>query len=371
MKKLLHITLLLLSFTAFGQHSTELKGFVKNIAADTLILAKSYQDLRYNGTEIPVAKSKEFRLVLKHQYVEEYVFVYKSELKNGMWRPITFFPNGNTITFELYPIQEYAKNKISGDTLGQQKKRYEEALGEKFSKTADEIYGELYQLEKDGREVATVKLRLDSLNKKILAFQYDYFLQDTSIVGLDEYVILLENAKQMLISPEIFKPYQTYYVKLKPKHPLTERAQNLYIALTTVKVGQHYVDIALEDRNDIAVKLSELLQKETFTILDLWSPWCGPCIAKSRKVKENYSKLSKNVQIIGVVGGIDRKEKAEKAIDRFAYPWKNYLEVANKNKIWEKYGISNAGGAQFLINQKGEIVAINPTIEDLLKIIQE
>ena len=40
-----------------------------------------------------------------------------------------------------------------------------------------------------------------------------------------------------------------------------------------------------------------------------------------------------------------------------------YLNDAEK--IWAKYGIGNAGGEIFLIDEKGIIVAISPSIEEI------
>ena len=368
MKKVLFLKILLSTLFLTGQNKTELKGYVKNIKSDTLILAKSHEDLRYNGVEIPISEDKEFNFNLEHENIEEYSLVYKSDLQNGAWRPILFFPNGNKIEFELYPTNEFQNNTIIGDKLGEQKKKYQEQLGKKFKEKGNEIYGKIFQLEKDSEEFTKLKPRLDSLNRELLAFQYNYFLNQSDILSLNEYVNLLQDANQMMISPKLFKKYQEYYLQKLPNHPLTERANNLYIAISSLKVGQNYIDITFNDENNKLLRLSDLIMKEKITILDLWSPWCGPCIRKSKLLKENYSKISNEIQIVGVVGGVDEKLKAKKAINRFEYPWENYLEISNKNKIWEKYGIANSGGAQFLIDSEGKILSINPKLEEILKL---
>ncbi len=371
MKKIILLNILLSTLILTAQHKTELKGYVKNIKSDTLILAKSHEDLRYNGIEIPITEGKEFKFILDHQNIEEYCFVYKSDLKKGTWRPINFFPNGNTIEFELYPSNEFENNKIIGDKLSEQKKEYYEQVAKKFQEKGNEIFGKIFHLKKDSEEFTKLKPRLDSLNRELLAFQYNYFLNRSDILNLNEYVNLLRDANQMMISPELFKKYQEYYLQKLPNHPLTERANNLYIALSSIKVGQSYIDISFNDGKNNLLKLSDLIDKEKFTIIDLWSPWCGPCIRKSKLLKENYSKISNDIQIIGIVGGVDEKQKAVTAINRFEYPWVNYLEISNKNKIWEKYGITNSGGAQFLIDKKGMILSINPKLEEILKLINK
>jgi thiol-disulfide isomerase/thioredoxin len=102
----------------------------------------------------------------------------------------------------------------------------------------------------------------------------------------------------------------------------------------------------------------------------LWAPWCGPCRRRSRELIPLYEKYKNNkLIIVGVVGGIKDIEAYNVAIEQEKYPWKNYVEIKNQNKIWEKYNISKAGGGIFVINNKGKILAINPSIEDLEKII--
>ncbi|AGC78572.1 thiol-disulfide isomerase/thioredoxin [Nonlabens dokdonensis] len=372
MKKLILIKLILSTVILSGQNTTEIRGFIKNIDIDTLIIAKAFQDFRYNGIEIPVQKEELFKYVLKHKYIEEYSIVYKSDLKKGAWRPIIFYPNSKTIEFEIYPTSEYHKNKIIGDDLGERKIKYQLQFGQKFSNIGNEIYGRIFQLKKGTDSYNEAKSRLDSLNREAILFQHNYFLNDESILGLNEYVYLLKNANQMMISPEILKEYQGFYLKKEYDHPLIERAINLYANLSDeIEVGKLFVDVTLIDQESNSTKLSELLKEDKFIILDLWSPWCGPCIRKSKLLKQNYSIIKRNAKIIGVIGGINEIEKAENAINRLDYPWKNFIEVSDKNQIWEKYGIANSGGAQFLINNEGKILAINPKLEQLLKIINE
>ena len=226
MRKIILIKFLLTTLLLSGQETTELKGFVRNIDIDTLVVAQAYKDMRYSGIEIPITKGQMFKFTLEHEYIEEYSIVYKSDLKNGAWRPINFFPNGKTIGFELYPTKNYNDNKIIGDNLGDQKIIYQKSFEKKFSQLGNDIYGRLFQLEKNSDEYVAVKSRLDSLNKEVLAFQYNYFLNDDSILGLNEYVFLLQNANQMMITPAFFKVYQDYYLKRYFDHPLTERAFN-------------------------------------------------------------------------------------------------------------------------------------------------
>ena len=367
------LTFIFLSQTLFGigQLTTEISGNVHNISIDTLILAPSHKDLRYNGIEIPVREGESFHYDLTHSYVEEYSLVLKSDHKNGAWRPINFFPKGQRIEFELYPSIQFDKNKITGDDLANQKLEFQKLSAEKFGKIANEIYGAFFQLEKGTEEYELSKIRVDSLNKAMLEHQYKYFLDKDEVLGLNEYVGLLQQAKQMMIPAKAFAEYQEIYLKQNFDHPLVERAINIYTALSSIQIGQHYQDIRLVDISNNTKILSDILHEKKYTLLDLWAPWCGPCIRKSKMLKKQYEDLSSYLDIVGVVGGVDSPLKAKEAIRKYNYPWENYLEISDQNDIWEKYGISNSGGAQFLIDSEGKIAAINPGIEELRSLVSQ
>ncbi len=370
MKFTVHCLFLFISISLNGQGRTILTGTVHNIENDTLIVSQSYKDLRYNGEEIPITTGKSFTYELLHDYTEEYAFVYKSELKRGAWRPILFFPNGERIDFDLYPTIEYDKNKIVGDKLGLKKQDYQNSFAAKFMDVGNDIFGKFFQLEKGTEEYNKTKIRLDSLNQEALKFQHEYFLKDESILGLNEYVDLLSNASQMMIPAMAFAPYQKYYLTKNEDHPLVDRAFNLYTALASIGIGHSYVDVTLKSQEGTTTLLSDIIDKnDRYTLLDLWAPWCGPCISKSKKIKEHYSDFSDTMQVIGIVGGVETVDKATSAIAKFDYPWMMFLEVDDEFHVWEKYGISNAGGSQYLIDTKGKIAAINPTIKEIKELI--
>ena len=74
-------------------------------------------------------------------------------------------------------------------------------------------------------------------------------------------------------------------------------------------------------------------------------------------------------EVIGVVGGIDSREKYQKAIKKHKYPWANLAEVNQENRIWEKYNLIRSPGDQFLVDKNGTILSINPEPEELEKFI--
>ncbi|GHT73728.1 hypothetical protein AGMMS50262_05330 [Bacteroidia bacterium] len=57
--------------------------------------------------------------------------------------------------------------------------------------------------------------------------------------------------------------------------------------------------------------------------------------------------------------------KAEAVIKRDNYPWENLIEINGSDQIWIKYGIGNVAGSEFLIDEKGTIVAVAPSVDEI------
>ena len=371
MKYLQIIIFSALTLSAVSQDSTKLLIHVNNIEADTLILTKSLEDFRYHGTEIPVRNNHTAEYTLSHEFIEEYVLAYKSDLSKGMWKNIVFFPNSTQIEFSLYPSEQYEQNTITGDLLGERKRSYQFSFGSQFMEAGNNIFSAFFQSEEGSEKWQDAKVRLDSINRAVLQYHYEYLKDDTSILGLNEYVELLNNADQMMIPADVFKEYHGHHTRRNFDHPLLERANNLYTALSSIKTGGNFVDITIKTLDDKSINLSRLIDGQKFVLLDLWAPWCGPCIRKSKLVKESYDTLTDKLEVIGVIGGVNKKELAIDALKKYNYPWTSYLEISDENKIWEKYGISNGGGAQYLIDRTGLIIAVNPSLDEIATFLDQ
>jgi len=59
------------------------------------------------------------------------------------------------------------------------------------------------------------------------------------------------------------------------------------------------------------------------------------------------------------------------ALKRENYPWINMVDLDDKNGIWNKYAISANAGMILLVDASGKILAIDPTAEQVRKILKE
>ena len=135
-----------------------------------------------------------------------------------------------------------------------------------------------------------------------------------------------------------------------------------------VKVGQMAPEISLPDAKDKIIQLSSL--KGKVVLIDFWASWCGPCRASNPAVVKLYNKYqSKGFEVYGV--SIDEKKSAW--IKAIKHDNINYIQVNDKGgwyaKVTEVYGV-NEIPATFLLDKKGEIVAVNlegKELEDKVK----
>jgi len=129
------------------------------------------------------------------------------------------------------------------------------------------------------------------------------------------------------------------------------------------------LDFSVIGINGDSIRLSSL--KGNVLLIDFWASWCGPCRISNRQLIKLYNKYKgKGFEIFGV--SIDEKKS-------------DWLKAIAKDKITWLQG-NDPGGwdaqaaikwqvdaipASFLVDKKGNVVAVNLEKNELEKMIEE
>ena len=128
-------------------------------------------------------------------------------------------------------------------------------------------------------------------------------------------------------------------------------------------VGKPFIDGTFLDKTGKKVKLSSLIKKGEYTMLEFWASWCHPCrqeIPHLKKVHERY----KDFNIISI--SIDEREVDwKKAMDKEGMTW---TQLRNPESfggvVADKYGIT-AIPACIILDKEGNFYKTNMRGADL------
>ena len=346
---------------------------------------------------------------------EVYELIFYDEERQGAMRPIYFFAEAGNIEFILHPMDRWQDNIISTKTpLNLSMKDYNEKLMAMFDFTTleaernklieedlyysdefkkwredinkatpeerDKLYRLQTELQSSGRmyseEGKAMNERAEKFSAERSAWIFDYIKNNPSLPAYYELVSIVRRVlSSMQYDPanapdptSYFAVYEEIYKTKYPDHPYTDKME-MFISGNSLKVGGKYIDFTAPDANGKEFKLSEQIAGKV-ALIDLWASWCGPCRRTSMSMIPVYEQYKdKGFTIVGVAR---EKNVADmvRAAERDGYPWLTLVELEDHGKIWNKYGIGNAGGGTFLVDKTGTILAVHPTAEEVIAILE-
>lgn len=289
--------------------------------------------------------------------VADTISVLYCELEGARRTPLVLEP-GN-ITVAMSDISFQVTGTPQNDDLSE--------FYDQMSKQQDKIELKFRQEVESGlaESVAmnTVQPLLDSLKQ----YQVDFIIANinreiSNFVFTGIYYQLNVTEKENIIS------------KMTEKSRSFDRIPMIIKALELEKkttVGQSFTDLAYPNPAGEIVKLSDLVGKTDYVLVDFWASWCPPCVRSFPELTSLYEKYKSTgkLEILGV--SLDMKHSNwTDAIEKYNLTWKHLSDV----KGWEceaaqKYAV-NSIPTTILIDKEGKIVSRNIThseLEELLK----
>lgn len=362
--RILIIAITIISFVACSKSNplkkgeTVIYGTVEGFSTGSLRLVK-FTDIQNNitntGSVIKIDENGKFNFKIHNESPEMYHLIFENEIKRGYWTPIKFFNDKDSILFKLNSDKN---NIINGGELNKKFNDYNTKIKRYFEPKIDDTV-----TKKTQKEILTefINHRYTYINEKKSEFSYYLLMED-----------ILYNSNNPILNTELIKNYAEDYKIKYPKHNYSKIIDHKVLAFANLEVGDMYIPFSAKDITKTKIDVSKIVTKNRITIIDLWPPWCAPCIGKSKKLIPFYEKYNDlNLEVVGVVGRINSYKKYEQAHEKFKYPWKVLSEVNNENNIWDSYRLKTEPGGIFVVDNKGIILSKNPTTNELKNIISK
>ena len=148
------------------------------------------------------------------------------------------------------------------------------------------------------------------------------------------YMLFMEKAYEMEPAAlEKFVAENPYFAQFQRVNKLLESNRNKLMT----SEGKMFADFEIE-YDGVKHRLSDVVGKGDYVLVDFWASWCGPCIRQTAVLKDIYKEYKdQGLKILGVAVW-DEPQNTLKAIEQHELPWESWLN--GQSVPTDVYGIA-------------------------------
>ena len=227
--------------------------------------------------------------------------------------------------------------------------------GGKYNNLMNELYAQVEPIAQRFQTAANDSVRQAIYN------EYTSFMQKSMTENLDNpigYMFFLQQAYDM--EPSEVEAMVEQHPSLK-KYKRVEKLIQANKNKAATQPGSKFADFEIE-YDGVKHRLSDVVGKGQYVLVDFWASWCGPCIRQTAVIKDLYNEYKdKGLKVLGVAVW-DEPDDTKKAITQHGLEWECWLN--GQNTPTDIYGISGIP-CIILFGPDGTILSRDKQDEDL------
>lgn len=385
-KFILTALLILVAMTVQGQVKCHIEGELRDTTQGrTVVVCPSNVDIRLSDNfitaeadaqghfscDVETDKMSLYYLFLHEQWKRGSLMYAKYLVENGAIVSLRFDDNQWKVISGGPEQTMRVKMDAEADRLYRNKMdEIEKQAQAEIRQRVEELQAQGKNLEEDTllmKRNEELRAEYEKLYDEYKAWEMEYYAAHPMLYTLYDIADQMQysNGRQ----DKLINLYRSSYENFHPENSIHNTIRTLEAAWL-LKPGKHYIDFEARTVEGEKVKVSSFCESKV-AVIDLWASWCGPCRQHSRDLIPLYEKYKdKGFTVVGIARE-DEVSRMTKAAEKDGYPWQNLVDLKDELNVWQKNGLSFAGGGMYLIDRDGTILSTSTDTEELEPLIRK